>query len=93
MLRVATAGASALAKVNGVKFQVGNICETIYPASGSSVDWGYAKAGVKYPFAIELRDQGKYGFLLPKNQIIPSGEEMTAAIFAMSYAILTQNLQ
>jgi carboxypeptidase A1 len=43
---------------------------------------------VKFPFAIELRDTGKYGFLLPPEYIVPSGEEMWAGMVAMSYAIL-----
>lgn len=105
MHKVATIGAEALKKVHGTSFAVGGensmltlgICETIYQASGSSVDWGYAKvffkllqANVSFPFAIELRDTGKYGFLLPAEQIIPSGEEMTEAIFAMSNAIVKE---
>jgi murein tripeptide amidase MpaA len=88
MLRVASKATKSLKKVHGTRFAVGSICKTIYAASGSSVDWGYAKADVKYPYAIELRDTGKYGFLLPPKFIIPSGEEMTEAIFSMSYAIL-----
>lgn len=36
--------------------------------------------GADYNFAIELRDTGNYGFVLPKEQIVPSGEEMYAGI-------------
>ena len=38
-------------------------------ASGSSVDWAYEKAHVKYSYALELRDQGQTGFMLPNNQV------------------------
>ena len=43
--------------------------------SGSSVDWTYDELGVKYSFAVELRDQGEYGFLIPADQIIPNCKE------------------
>lgn len=43
-------------------------------ASGGSIDWSYDN-GIKYSFAFELRDTGRYGFLLPSNQIIPTAEE------------------
>jgi hypothetical protein len=35
-------------------------------AAGSSVDWAYEDAGIKYSFALEVRDDGKWGFLLPQ---------------------------
>ena len=38
-------------------------------ASGSSIDWVYEKAHVKYSYALELRDQGQTGFMLPNNQV------------------------
>merc|ERR550519_3326724 len=34
--------------------------------------------GMRFVFTTELRDTGRYGFVLPKDQIIPSGEEMWA---------------
>lgn len=44
-------------------------------ATGSSGDW--VKANFKTPivFTYELRDKGANGFLLPPEQIIPTGEE------------------
>uniref|UniRef100_A0A8B9ITS9 Carboxypeptidase A2 n=1 Tax=Amazona collaria TaxID=241587 RepID=A0A8B9ITS9_9PSIT len=42
--------------------------------SGGSIDWSY-DYGIKYSFAFELRDTGRFGFLLPANQIIPTAEE------------------
>jgi len=35
-------------------------------------------AGIPYSLAMELRDTGLYGFLLPPDQIIPTGEETWA---------------
>uniref|UniRef100_A0A8D2DTF8 Carboxypeptidase A4 n=1 Tax=Sciurus vulgaris TaxID=55149 RepID=A0A8D2DTF8_SCIVU len=71
---VARRAAEALASLSGTKYQVGPICTTVYPASGSSIDWAYDN-GIKYAFTFELRDTGHYGFLLPANQIIPTAEE------------------
>ncbi|XP_027805958.1 carboxypeptidase A4 isoform X2 [Marmota flaviventris] len=71
---VARHAAAALASLSGTKYQVGPTCTTVYPASGSSIDWAYDN-GIKYAFTFELRDTGHYGFLLPANQIIPTAEE------------------
>jgi murein tripeptide amidase MpaA len=78
--RVAKAAVKALKAVHGKSFAAGPICEIIYQASGASVDWAYGKGNVTYSMAVELRDQGQYGFILPANQIIPSGEEIFAAL-------------
>lgn len=76
------AAAALLAKYN-TAFQHGDICNTIYQASGSSVDWTYEAASVKYSYAVELRDTGSYGFTLPAKFIIPSGEETLAGVVAL----------
>ena len=34
--------------------------------------------GIPYSYGMELRDTGLYGFLLPPDQIIPTGEEVWA---------------
>lgn len=49
---------------------------------GSAIDWVKGAAGVKYAFTLELRDSGRYGFILPAQQIIPTGEETWAAVYA-----------
>lgn len=71
---------AALATVHGTKYQYGPIYTTIYPASGSSVDWTYGVVDTIYSYGVELRDTGEYGFLLPANEIVPSGEETFAAL-------------
>lgn len=43
-------------------------------ASGITVDWAY-DSGIKYSFSFEARDTGRYGFLLPAVQIIPTAQE------------------
>eukprot|EP00604_Paraphysomonas_vestita_P001366 CAMPEP_0174817904 /NCGR_PEP_ID=MMETSP1107-20130205/459_1 /TAXON_ID=36770 /ORGANISM="Paraphysomonas vestita, Strain GFlagA" /LENGTH=339 /DNA_ID=CAMNT_0016029029 /DNA_START=282 /DNA_END=1301 /DNA_ORIENTATION=- len=81
---LSAAAVAALKSVHGTVYDYGTISNTIYPASGSSADYTYGVCGVKYSYGVELRDTGKYGFLLPPNQIIPSGEETYAAIIAMA---------
>ncbi len=60
-------------------------------ASGFSIDWSYAKLKAKYSYCVELRDRGKYGFLLPEDQIIPTGEECYAAIKVVTNWVLDEN--
>jgi hypothetical protein len=77
------AASAAIEQVHGMKFAVGSICNIIYQASGSSIDWAYSVANVTYAYGVELRDTGRYGFLLPPEQIIPSGQEITQGLHAM----------
>jgi len=74
----------AITAVHGTKFEYGPISTTIYPASGSSADYTYGVCGIKYSYGVELRDTGRYGFLLPADQIVPSGEEILAGVVAMA---------
>ncbi|KAJ8038357.1 Carboxypeptidase A4 [Holothuria leucospilota] len=54
------------------------------PSSGASEDYGYASTpGATYSYTVELRDTGEYGFLLPADQIIPTGEESYNGVVAM----------
>ncbi|KAI8999208.1 hypothetical protein BC832DRAFT_228024 [Gaertneriomyces semiglobifer] len=55
----------------------------LYPASGATDDWMTAKAKMA-GFTIELRDEGRYGFVLPANQIVPTGEEIWAGVKAFA---------
>ncbi|MCK4873880.1 MAG: hypothetical protein KAS72_14260 [Phycisphaerales bacterium] len=52
---------------------------SLYLASGICTDWHYDEAGA-FSWTIELRDTGYYGFELPPDQIIATGEENFAAI-------------
>jgi hypothetical protein len=81
---LSTAAVAAIKSVHGKIYEYGTISRTIYPASGSSADYTYGACGVKYSYGVELRDTGEFGFLLPPTEIIPSGEEIYAAVVAMA---------
>uniref|UniRef100_A0A3P8T4B1 Carboxypeptidase A1 n=1 Tax=Amphiprion percula TaxID=161767 RepID=A0A3P8T4B1_AMPPE len=71
-----------LASLYGTRYTYGSIIDTIYQASGSTVDWTYNQ-GIKYSYTFELRDTGRYGFILPANQIIPTSQETWLALMAI----------
>jgi len=74
--QLAIDASDALYGVHGTIFDPINSAD-LYPAAGASDDW-YKSIGMRYAFTTELRDTGTWGFVLPKEQIIPSGEEMWA---------------
>lgn len=57
----------------------------LYPAAGNAVDWGYGVHGL-YAVGLELRPRqdGEAGFELPDAQIVPTGEELLAAILVLT---------
>lgn len=69
---------SAIAAVHGTRFTAGPTCSTLYATNGGSNDYFTDVTQAEFAWAIELRDTGSYGFTLPANQIIPSGEESWA---------------
>ncbi|KAI1114607.1 hypothetical protein F5Y14DRAFT_165873 [Nemania sp. NC0429] len=66
---------AAIAKIHGTRFTTGATCPTLYATNGGSNDYFTDVTVAELAWAIELRDTGNYGFTLPANQIIASGEE------------------
>lgn len=60
-------------------------------SSGCSDDWVFNQ-GIKYSFTFELRDKGKYGFLLPESQIKPTCQEIMLAVKLIASYILNKTL-
>lgn len=52
--------------------------------SGVTTDWTYNKAGIDLSYTYELRDEGQYAFILPPDQIIPTGEEFLLGLEALA---------
>lgn len=73
----------ALESIHGIKYTVGSSAGTLYTVSGGARDWAYGVAGAKFSYTVELRDDGKFGFLLPAGEIIPSGEETWVGVKTM----------
>lgn len=87
LAKVAKIGTDALSTRYATHYIYGPIASTIYPTSGSSLDWAY-KLGIKHTFAFELRDKGKYGFLLPESQIKSTCKETMLAVKFIAKYIL-----
>nr|1ZLI_A Chain A, Carboxypeptidase B [Homo sapiens] len=84
---LAKATVKELASLHGTKYTYGPGATTIYPAAGGSDDWAYDQ-GIRYSFTFELRDTGRYGFLLPESQIRATCEETFLAIkYVASYVL------
>jgi len=75
--QLAIDASDALYQVHGTVFDPINSAD-LYPAAGASDDWYKGVLGTRFSFTTELRDTGRHGFVLPKDEIIPSGEEMWA---------------
>ncbi|XP_031626690.1 carboxypeptidase B-like isoform X2 [Contarinia nasturtii] len=64
--------------------------DTLYLSPGSSESWARS-LGIEYAYTIELRDKGRYGFLLPSNQIEVAAREAQAFILTVTQAIFQGN--
>lgn len=75
----------AIEAKHGKKYVSGSSIETIYPSSGDSVDWCYENGYVNISYIIELRGapDSTNMFILPAEEIIPTGEEILEAFIAM----------
>ncbi|MEQ1507109.1 MAG: M14 metallopeptidase family protein, partial [Myxococcota bacterium] len=78
-----TDAAAAMTAVHGTDYRSGSFNEALYPAAGVAIDWSYGAAGLSSAL-FELRDRGQYGFLLPTDQIRPTGEEALAGLLALA---------
>lgn len=83
LLEIGNYSINALAKRYGTKYRVGNIVDLIYVASGGSMDWVRGTYKTPVTFTYELRDRGRYAFILPANQIVPTAEETLDSLVAM----------
>ena len=85
--------AKAIRISSGESYRVASACEGAVPSrvapaggarmetgGGSAIDWFYHEMRVRYSYQIKLRDTGSYGFLLPKENIVPTGEEAFNAV-------------
>lgn len=70
-MSLGNAAISAIRNVHGTRYITGTGADVLYGVGGASDD--YAKSvGIKYTVTAEMRDEGRYGFVLPPTQIIPN---------------------
>jgi len=85
--KTASAMSEAMRSLYGTDYKFGAAAETLYEATGVTTDWTQDIAGIDINYTIELRDTGEYGFLLPPDQIIPTGEELLAALQVLAHRV------
>lgn len=75
----------AIKKRYGTVYKTGSVYETIYPASGSSVDWAHSKANIPIAYLFELRGplNSTDMFILPAEQIRPTATETLDGVIAL----------
>lgn len=56
-------------------FTFGPSGATLYPTTGAAPDHVYSIGRAEFSYTIELRDTGRFGFVLPPEQIRPTAEE------------------
>jgi hypothetical protein len=72
----------AILNVNLKQYTAGPGGSTLYLASGTAPDWTFGQRGI-WGWTIELRDAGVEGFILPPDQIIPTGRENLAGVMVL----------
>uniref|UniRef100_A0A2A4JQ49 Zinc carboxypeptidase A 1 n=1 Tax=Heliothis virescens TaxID=7102 RepID=A0A2A4JQ49_HELVI len=82
-MKIGRRAMGALSVRYGTQYVTGNIAEAIYHASGGSVDWVKERLKVPLVYCYELRDDGKHGFLLPEDQILPNNLEVMDSILEL----------
>ena len=75
----------AIASYDG-RIYIPEPAHALYVASGVSDDWSYDAANT-LSYTPELRDTGQFGFILPADQIIPTGSEMLLAFKVLAEAV------
>merc|ERR1719412_588605 len=79
--------ANAIEESSGAHYAVGSAPRTQYLAAGGADDWARGDMGIKWVFLIELPDTGTFGFLLPANKIVPTGQSIFEGIRALAVTI------
>ncbi|RMX45944.1 hypothetical protein pdam_00011050, partial [Pocillopora damicornis] len=84
LMRVGKAAVDVIKSMEfSTTYDLGPSSRLLYINSGSLTDYVYGGLKVKYSFAVELRDQGKFGFVLPASQIEPTAKELFEGLKAM----------
>ncbi|KAH6693617.1 carboxypeptidase B [Plectosphaerella plurivora] len=76
-IALANETAAAIAAVHGSQYRAGPVCGFFGAAGGGSIDYAFDVLGADLSWAMELRPTNTAGggFVLPSDQIVPTGEE------------------
>jgi len=88
MARVGQASVETIFGVSGKVYQMGNAAFILYESSGTSRDWAKGVPKIPYVYTVELRSTSS--FVLPATEIIPTGQEIWAALHTTVSRILDQ---
>jgi hypothetical protein len=82
--KVGLKAVEAIKNTHGKVYVTGSSIETIYPSSGSSMDYAYQNYDIPIAFTIELRGPKDTPnlFILPANEIKPTAEEILNSFIA-----------
>lgn len=82
---IAEKAIAALAKRYNTSYKTGSVHETLYPASGLSHDWAYSALNIPISYTFELRGptNSTEMFILPNDQITPTGLETLDAVVSI----------
>ncbi|KAI1654890.1 hypothetical protein F4813DRAFT_368809 [Daldinia decipiens] len=81
----------AVANENPIEFTHDAQRARVEAGGGSAIDYIFHEFGARYSYQIKLRDTGSYGFLLPSEYIIPTGEELHQAMKFLGDYLLGNN--
>ncbi|BFZ53382.1 Putative metallocarboxypeptidase ecm14 [Savitreella phatthalungensis] len=85
LLELAIGGSKAMKSSSGEHYDAESACNAdghlananafAQANAGAALDWVY-HGGVHWAYVLKLRDTGSYGFLVPKEEILPTGLEV-----------------
>lgn len=79
---VVQAGAKAIKDATGTSYTVGSTAETLYAASGSSIDFAHS-SGIPISIVMELQGGGYFGFDFPASELQSAVRESAIGMAAM----------
>lgn len=78
-LALGEAAGAAIRGVSGTRYLVGQGADVLYGVGGASDDWA-KDHGIPYTVTVEMRDEGRYGFIPPATEIVPNAREILASV-------------